>query len=239
MTDKLLATLGAIEARVRPTFCPTTKFENDGPRKIIEGRISKDDFGVLFLAALSLYTGTGRPITDKLRAALENYWALVKEKIDRSYSRLPNSTYDAMLQEAKEALAVLSTVEISYEEAVKKRPAGACYCDLDDRECYQRGHWKPIDTAQSNTLRTALEAVKRIQSENNRAIRQFTNISNKLIADACKEAIEALAALPADTGQEAAMHRRCIEIVRAYRQEMAGQVYEAAAKAIEERLSAL
>jgi hypothetical protein len=30
---------------------------------------------------------------------------------------------------------------LRYEEAVKHRPRGACYCDYDDRECYRRGHW--------------------------------------------------------------------------------------------------
>jgi len=31
----------------------------------------------------------------------------------------------------------------SYEDAVKHRPPGACYCDLDDRACYAAGHWEP------------------------------------------------------------------------------------------------
>jgi hypothetical protein len=34
----------------------------------------------------------------------------------------------------------------SYEEAVKHRPRGACYCDLDDRACYMAGHWHPTST---------------------------------------------------------------------------------------------
>jgi hypothetical protein len=32
-----------------------------------------------------------------------------------------------------------------YEEAVKHRPRGACYCDLDDRACYAAGHWHPTN----------------------------------------------------------------------------------------------
>jgi hypothetical protein len=30
----------------------------------------------------------------------------------------------------------------SYEDALKHRPRGACYCDLDDRACYAAGHWE-------------------------------------------------------------------------------------------------
>lgn len=33
----------------------------------------------------------------------------------------------------------------SYEEAVKHRPRGSCYCDLDDRACYAAGHWHPTN----------------------------------------------------------------------------------------------
>lgn len=29
----------------------------------------------------------------------------------------------------------------SYAEALKRRPKGACYCDLDDEACYNQGHW--------------------------------------------------------------------------------------------------
>src|ERR1035437_4500295 len=29
-----------------------------------------------------------------------------------------------------------------YEEAVKRRLSGVCCCNLDDRECYRRGHWE-------------------------------------------------------------------------------------------------
>ncbi len=32
----------------------------------------------------------------------------------------------------------------SYEVAALRRPAGACYCDLDDHECYAAGHWEPV-----------------------------------------------------------------------------------------------
>jgi hypothetical protein len=31
-----------------------------------------------------------------------------------------------------------------YSEAVKSRPNGACYCDMDDEACYQAGHWSPL-----------------------------------------------------------------------------------------------
>lgn len=34
-------------------------------------------------------------------------------------------------------------IEREYNEAVKHRPPGACYCDLDDRACYAAGHWHP------------------------------------------------------------------------------------------------
>jgi hypothetical protein len=34
---------------------------------------------------------------------------------------------------------------LSYEKAVKHRPRGACYCDLDDRACYEAGHWHPTN----------------------------------------------------------------------------------------------
>lgn len=36
-------------------------------------------------------------------------------------------------------------VRMKYEEALKLRPRGACYCDLDDRACYERGHWQPSE----------------------------------------------------------------------------------------------
>jgi hypothetical protein len=33
---------------------------------------------------------------------------------------------------------------LPYDEAVKRRPSGACYCNYDDRECYRRGHWSAM-----------------------------------------------------------------------------------------------
>lgn len=34
---------------------------------------------------------------------------------------------------------------LPYEEAVTRRPEGVCYCDLDDRACYEAGHWSPVE----------------------------------------------------------------------------------------------
>ena len=31
---------------------------------------------------------------------------------------------------------------LPYDEAVKHRPTGTCYCDYDDRECYEHRHWE-------------------------------------------------------------------------------------------------
>lgn len=31
---------------------------------------------------------------------------------------------------------------LPYEKAVMLRPPGCCYCDLDDRHCYEAGHWE-------------------------------------------------------------------------------------------------
>ena len=42
------------------------------------------------------------------------------------------------------ACATATSPRPSYEEAIKYRPRGACYCDLDDRACYAAGHWEPI-----------------------------------------------------------------------------------------------
>lgn len=44
--------------------------------------------------------------------------------------------------------AIACTVAVrkrpSYDDAVKHRPRGARYCNLDDRACYAAGHWEPI-----------------------------------------------------------------------------------------------
>ena len=42
------------------------------------------------------------------------------------------------------ACATATSPRPSYDEAIKHRPKGACYCDLDDRACYAAGHWEPI-----------------------------------------------------------------------------------------------
>lgn len=42
----------------------------------------------------------------------------------------------------------------SYDEAVKHRPRGACYCDLDDRACYAAGHWEPACSWDNGPCRT-------------------------------------------------------------------------------------
>lgn len=44
------------------------------------------------------------------------------------------------------AIACATTRRLPYDEAVKHRPRGACYCDLDDRACYAAGHWNPTNT---------------------------------------------------------------------------------------------
>lgn len=31
--------------------------------------------------------------------------------------------------------------KITYETAKPHRPEGACYCDLDDKACFEAGHW--------------------------------------------------------------------------------------------------
>ena len=31
---------------------------------------------------------------------------------------------------------------LPYEKAVQLRPSGVCHCDLDDRHCYEAGHWE-------------------------------------------------------------------------------------------------
>lgn len=33
---------------------------------------------------------------------------------------------------------------LPYDQAVLSRPKGACYCDLDDKACYEKGHWNPL-----------------------------------------------------------------------------------------------
>jgi len=43
------------------------------------------------------------------------------------------------------ACATAASPRPPYEEAIKHRPRGACYCDLDDRACYAAGHWQPIN----------------------------------------------------------------------------------------------
>lgn len=42
----------------------------------------------------------------------------------------------------------------SYDEAIKHRPKGACYCDLDDRACYAAGHWEAACTWSNGPCRT-------------------------------------------------------------------------------------
>lgn len=37
------------------------------------------------------------------------------------------------------------TERLPYNVAVKMRPAGACYCDLDDEACYNARHWSAMD----------------------------------------------------------------------------------------------
>lgn len=46
---------------------------------------------------------------------------------------------------------------MTYEEAIKARPPGACYCDLTDRECYDRGHWKPLVSEKLPEAKTLTE----------------------------------------------------------------------------------
>jgi hypothetical protein len=40
------------------------------------------------------------------------------------------------------ACTIAAAPRPSYDDAVKHRPRGACYCDLDDRACYAAGHWQ-------------------------------------------------------------------------------------------------
>lgn len=33
---------------------------------------------------------------------------------------------------------------LSYNLAKNRKPAGACYCDLDPEACYNAGHWQAL-----------------------------------------------------------------------------------------------
>jgi hypothetical protein len=47
---------------------------------------------------------------------------------------------------------------LPYEEAVTRRPHGACYCNHDDRECYRRGHWNAMPDTRETYLGDAVYA---------------------------------------------------------------------------------
>jgi hypothetical protein len=34
--------------------------------------------------------------------------------------------------------------KIKYVDALPRRPKGACYCDLDDKACFEAGHWASV-----------------------------------------------------------------------------------------------
>jgi hypothetical protein len=34
--------------------------------------------------------------------------------------------------------------KITYVQAKPRRPKGACYCDLDDKACFEAGHWASV-----------------------------------------------------------------------------------------------
>jgi hypothetical protein len=59
---------------------------------------------------------------------------------DRAHARLMERAKHG----AAVACATATSPRPSYDEAVKHRPPGSCYCDLDDRACYMAGHWEPI-----------------------------------------------------------------------------------------------
>ena len=65
------------------------------------------------------------------------------QRADAGLSPLPDR---APTRRHGAAIACATTRRPSYEKAVKHRPRGACYCDLDDRACYAAGHWQPTNT---------------------------------------------------------------------------------------------
>jgi hypothetical protein len=76
--------LQAIEARVRPTICPTWKPLDDGLRETLEGRISKADFEAL----LWLASGAGRTAATPETAARA---IAALRTPDASLARVPNT----------------------------------------------------------------------------------------------------------------------------------------------------
>lgn len=43
------------------------------------------------------------------------------------------------------AFAEARRYRLPYAEAVTRRPAGGCYCDMHDIDCYHAGHWEPVE----------------------------------------------------------------------------------------------
>jgi hypothetical protein len=70
------------------------------------------------------------------------------QRADAGLDPLPDHIIDRVPARRDGAAVACATAtrRPSYEEAVKHRPRGACYCDLDDRACYAAGHWHSTNT---------------------------------------------------------------------------------------------
>lgn len=61
------------------------------------------------------------------------------------FSRCPTECFGAVNKKCDYWRERVRPYRIPYADAVTRRPAGACYCDNDDRTCYHLGHWEPVE----------------------------------------------------------------------------------------------